>query len=241
MTAGYYKMRRGWMDSPDFGPVSKKAPLCERAAWIWLIEHAAWKPQKCRFGGAEIELQRGQLIASFRYLATAWGWDKERVRRFLKVRQQRDSMDRKSTTPGETAGSLITICNYEKYQGDPDRGETASETATRQLAPRTRDKEEEERTKKVRKKDSDYAFSGAIVRLTWRDFATWLEAYKAIPDLRAALQKRDDWLATLPASDRRRKDWFLPTSNWLEKETKRHLAEQAQAQGSDAYDPDVIH
>ena len=143
MTGGYYKMHRGWMDSPDFGPVSKKTPLCERAAWIWLIEHAAWKPQNFRFGGAEIELQRGQLIASFRYLATAWGWDKERVRRFLKVRQQRDSIDRKSTTPGETAGSLITICNYERYQGEPDPGETSSETATSQLVPQTRAKEED--------------------------------------------------------------------------------------------------
>ncbi len=239
MTGGYYKMYRGWMDSSDFKRVSEKAPLCERAAWIWLIERAAWKPRKCQVGGTEIQLQRSQLIASFRYLARAWGWDKERVRRFLKVRRERDDIRRENTTPGETGGSLITICNYEKYQSDPDLGETADETETRQLEPRTRDKEEEERTKKVRKKDSDYAFSGAIVRLTWRDFANWQGAYKAVPDLRAALQKRDDWLATLPASDRRRKDWFLPTSNWLAKENKQHLAEQAQ--GSDAYDPDVIH
>ena len=89
MTGGYFKMRRGWMDSRDFKPVSNKAPLCERAAWIWLIEHAAWKPQKWRVGGATIQLQRGQLIASLRYLGKAWGWSKSRVQRFLKVGQRK--------------------------------------------------------------------------------------------------------------------------------------------------------
>ncbi len=81
---------------------------------------------------------------------------------------------------------------------------------------------------------NDYAFSGAIVRLTWQNFSAWQEAYKAIPDLRAALQQRDDWLAKLPESDRRRKDWFVPTSNWLANQNKRARVEPD-------YDPDVIH
>lgn len=86
---------------------------------------------------------------------------------------------------------------------------------------------------------NDYAFSGAIIRLTWRDFAKWQEAYKAIPDLRAALQQRDDWLATLPESDRRQKNWLVPTSNWLAKENQKQVGQQASAEL--AYDPDVIH
>ena len=86
---------------------------------------------------------------------------------------------------------------------------------------------------------NDYAFSGGIIHLTWRDFATWQEAYKAIPDLRAALQQRDDWLTTLPESDRRRKNWLVPTSNWLAKENQKQAGQQAQ--GEPTYDPDVIH
>ncbi len=81
---------------------------------------------------------------------------------------------------------------------------------------------------------NDYAFSGAIVRLTWQNFSAWQEAYKAIPDLRAALQQRDDWLAKLPSSDRRQKDWFVPISNWLANQNKRARVEPD-------YDPDVIH
>ncbi len=81
---------------------------------------------------------------------------------------------------------------------------------------------------------NDYAFSGVVLHLTWQNFSAWQEAYKAIPDLRAALQQRDDWLAKLPESDRRRKDWFVPTSNWLANQNK-------QARVEPAYDPDVIH
>jgi hypothetical protein len=87
--------------------------------------------------------------------------------------------------------------------------------------------------------NNDYAFSGAIIRLTWRDFSAWQEAYKAIPDLRAALQQRDDWLATLPESDQRRKNWLVPTSNWLAKENQKQAASRVQSEP--AYDPDVIH
>jgi hypothetical protein len=81
---------------------------------------------------------------------------------------------------------------------------------------------------------NEYAFSGVVLHLTWQNFSAWQEAYKAIPDLRAALQQRDDWLAKLPESDRRRKDWFVPTSNWLANQNKQVRVEPA-------YDPDVIH
>ena len=85
--------------------------------------------------------------------------------------------------------------------------------------------------------NNDYAFSGVVLRLTWQDFSAWQESYKAIPDLRAALQQRDDWLASLPPDDKRRTDWFVPTSNWLAKESGKHVA----ARSEPAHDSDVIH
>jgi hypothetical protein len=84
------------------------------------------------------------------------------------------------------------------------------------------------------------AFAGTVIRLTWQDFAKWSEAYHAIPDIRAKLQKRDDWLATLPNKDRRRKDWFLPTSNWLAMENEK-AAQNRASRPADDFDSDVIH
>ena len=88
------------------------------------------------------------------------------------------------------------------------------------------------------KKNGDYAFDGVVIRLNWRDFTRWAEAYQAIPDLRALLQSRDDWLASIPEDERR--NWFISTSNYLAKQNTRALAERAASQ-DDEYDPDFIN
>lgn len=86
----------------------------------------------------------------------------------------------------------------------------------------------------------DYAFAGNVIRLTWRDYTKWSEAYRAIPDLRGALQSRDDWLAT--QDEGKRRNWFISTSNWLVKRNEQALAEQASDDDrGHHFDPDVIH
>jgi uncharacterized protein YdaU (DUF1376 family) len=60
-----------------------------------------------------------------------------------------------------------------------------------------------------------YAFDGKVVKLSAKDFATWKRSFKNL-DLDAMLQNRDDWLST-QADEATRKNWFIPTSNWLAK------------------------
>ena len=90
----------------------------------------------------------------------------------------------------------------------------------------------------TKSKNDDYAFDGKVIRLNERDFSKWDEAFQAIPDLRASLQNRDDWLANQPESDRR--SWYISTSNWLAKQNTRALAERT-ASLDDEYDPDFIN
>ncbi len=85
---------------------------------------------------------------------------------------------------------------------------------------------------------SDLAFAGKVIRLTWRDFARWTEAFRQI-DLRSELTSRDDWLATLPLDDRRRKDWFMASSNWLVRRNTEAMRYRRDL--DDGYDPNVIH
>ena len=87
-------------------------------------------------------------------------------------------------------------------------------------------------------KNDNYAFAGRVIKLNWQDFTKWSEAFRAIPDLRALLQNRDDWLATRP--ERERRSWFISTSNWLAKKNTDALAEQV-ADQDDEYDPDFIN
>ncbi len=87
-------------------------------------------------------------------------------------------------------------------------------------------------------KNDDYAFDGTVIRLNWRDYSRWADAYRAIPDIRALLQSRDDWLATRPEGEQR--NWFVSTSNYLAKQNAGALAEQIGGQ-DDEYDADFIN
>ena len=77
--------------------------------------------KKYRYGKV-VESKRGQVFASYRFLAERWGWDKNRVSRFLKTLRD-DEMIKvvKSGTQGGTVnGTVITIENYSKYQDRQD-------------------------------------------------------------------------------------------------------------------------
>ena len=131
--SGTICVARALWDDPDF----PKETFSEREAWMWLIAEASWKPRRWRIGNAVYDLQRGQLGASMRYLADTWGWSKSRVHRFLDRLKDRDMIG----TASGTAVTLITICNYDKYQfsaggsgtgGDEEAGQQRDSSGTKQ-------------------------------------------------------------------------------------------------------------
>lgn len=106
--SGYYLMHRGWMENPVF----RNEAFSRRDAFVWLIENAAYSVTRAPTPRGTVELHRGQLCASLRYLAKAWRWDEAKVRRFLQSLQKEKIIDA-STDAGQT---VVTICNYDKYQ-----------------------------------------------------------------------------------------------------------------------------
>lgn len=89
-------------------------PFNRRDAWQWLISNASFAPVQIYIAGKLIILQRGQLTHSQRFLAKAWGWDKEKVRRFTTILKSEAMIE----AVNEAGQMIITICNYDKYQ-DP--------------------------------------------------------------------------------------------------------------------------
>ncbi len=87
-------------------------PLTEREAFLWLVAEAAWKARRVRSGAAAVELSRGQLCHSVRFMAEAWRWSKSRVDRFLSKLERWDTIVR----IGGTAVSVITVCGYDEIQ-----------------------------------------------------------------------------------------------------------------------------
>jgi hypothetical protein len=87
-------------------------PFSRREAWLWLVSEAAWKPHRRRVAGRAFNLERGQVVASNRFIAGKWRWTEARVRRFLSGLKTEGMVDAK-TDAGVT---VLTIRNYDAYQ-----------------------------------------------------------------------------------------------------------------------------
>jgi hypothetical protein len=96
----FYRMQRGWMEKGIF----EREPFDRRSAWMWLIEHAAFAPHN--------GIERGQIRASYRFLAMAWRWSEPKVRRWIAAAEKAEMI----RCVADAGKSLITICNYGKYQ-----------------------------------------------------------------------------------------------------------------------------
>ncbi len=215
--SGYVKLHRTLLNHPAFRNVQ------EAMCFAWWIMLARWRPETERIDGHIVHLDRGDLPMSKRFLAMKFGWSESKAHRFIQRMIRENMVIKKRTTPRTsnraTPTTVLTICNYDKYQSSieafeppceppsgpgPDQDRTTTGPTTNKL--------------KKSKNSNDYAFSGKVVRLIQRDFDQWRESYPGIVDLRGWLQNRDDYLATRPEPEQR--DWFHSTSRQLQKENE---------------------
>jgi hypothetical protein len=116
-----------------------KRPWSPFEVWIWMLCEAARMDRQRVIQGRPIMLARGQLAVSLRYLAREADWSVKAVRRFLE-RLRKNGMISLAVTPGSqmsldfaardvsdvcpkrgTGVSVLTICNYDKYQHAPTK------------------------------------------------------------------------------------------------------------------------
>jgi hypothetical protein len=110
----------------------------EALAFAWMVIRAAWRPTRINYKDRTITLQRGQLAVSTRDMATAIDRDKAWITRFWN-RAKNEAM---IETRAETGVTVITICNYDQFQGERDRGETPAETQPETRVRQGRDTEQ---------------------------------------------------------------------------------------------------
>lgn len=196
---GLYTISRAVFDHPAF----KQEPFTEREAWVWLIGEAQWKNNRKRINGQIVELERGQLSHSIRFLSIRWDWSISRVNRFLKRLKTETMIE----TENETGQNVITICNYETYQDFNKYRETVSETVFETRPEHDRHKEEHQITpdNKIYIKD-DYFFVGKVGKISQQQADAWKGAFPHI-DLRAELEKADAYYSLNPQLAQNR--WFL--------------------------------
>lgn len=115
--AGYIRLYRGTMEHEAFS----REPYTQREAWLWLLEHAAWRAGAQPAGRVSVRVLRGQLAAPVRYLSKAWQWPTGNVVRFLE-HLERHEMIRSAVDPASRV-TVVTVTNYDAYQGDDGDGE----------------------------------------------------------------------------------------------------------------------
>lgn len=92
--------------------------------WVYLLYKASYEDNKTLVGHRVIEVKRGQLVVSLSDLAERFEVTKPTVIKFLDLLEQEGmiirGVDRKIT--------IITICNYDSYQGLKEQQVTDSYT-----------------------------------------------------------------------------------------------------------------
>lgn len=138
MNVGYYKV---WRKATE-GKLWNAKPYNQWHAFEYLIARAAWRNHDVWYQAVAIQLKRGQLATTERQLAKDWGWGRTKVRSFLKSLEN-SAMIQTEVKPRH---SVITITNYETYQGDgenPNQSQATDRTGTEPEPNRSRATREE--------------------------------------------------------------------------------------------------
>ena len=85
--------------------------------WLDLLFLAAWEDKQVLHDSHLFVLRRGQIIASISFLSERWGKSYPTIIKFLRLLEEED-MIKRSTLYRQT--SILTICNYDKYQCGDD-------------------------------------------------------------------------------------------------------------------------
>lgn len=138
MAIGYIKLYRQLQDCWIWIDEEEPERFTRGQAWIDLLLFANHKDKKIRFNNGFKIIKRGQYLTSKRKLAERWRWNRRTVDKFLSLLE----LDEMITTECTTTHTLITIVNYEVYQGDgaqsapPSAPQSAPQYAP-QYAPRS--------------------------------------------------------------------------------------------------------
>lgn len=148
MDKGWIKLHRKIQDSWLW---EEKEPYDKRSAWVDLLLSVNHADKKLLFNGEVITVERGQLLTSIRSLSGRWQWSINKVYRFLKLLEGDGMLLRDS----DSSRTLLTVVNYEIYQGagytdDNSSGntrDTAAETGSETKQEEKKEKKEEGKKK----------------------------------------------------------------------------------------------
>lgn len=182
--SGFVKLHRKVRDNALLG-----ANHDARHLFFDLLELAAWKDTVQDWRGQPVQIERGQIMVSTRRLSEESGFGHQQVRTLLKYLATHDIV--KINTLPNQGPTIITICNYSKYQDCQHTPNTPANT------PLTHSQHTKEEVKKYNNnltlslEDSQSAIETPSDQLVGC-VSKWMNAYHENERDRAARQ----WIAT---------------------------------------------
>lgn len=110
MGKGWIKLHRQSVDHPIY----KQKPFDRWHAWEDILLSVCHEHQEFYSKGELVKLEPGQMVTSYSKLAERWGWSVGKVRRFLSTLTGTGM----STLTGTPSGTVLTVENWVKFQGD---------------------------------------------------------------------------------------------------------------------------
>jgi hypothetical protein len=135
--------------------------------WMDLVMLAAWEPHTVTIKGQLYTLERGDLVAAVRFLASRWRWGLGKTASFLARLQADEMLVKKRNGSGNGSPSVFHVVNYDTYQSNDVEERNGSRNAGGTVAERLRNE-----TKKGKKGNKEASPSTP----SWTDYLQTLDA-----------------------------------------------------------------
>ena len=144
MMAGYIKLYKQIIENP----VWSDKPFARGQAWIDLLLMANFADGEMFSKGTLIEVKRGQVFRTIKYLSERWGWSTKKTKKFLLYLEK----SRMIALKGLPQGTLITIEKYSDFQSEGLPRDTSEDLTGYQ--PGTNQEPQNKKNKKNKKNNN---------------------------------------------------------------------------------------
>jgi DNA-binding transcriptional regulator YhcF (GntR family) len=217
MADGYcLAYRKSWSH-----PVFKD--LREAAIWNFLYQNAFWQDGIRQFNGHTFELKRGQIVVSVSFLAKGFGMTDKGVRVVIQKLEKQGMLGKQRASKG----TIITICNYNKYQSN-EKTEGEQEGDVRAIKGQSKGNNKKQPNKLNKHNEVIKSVKGSRLPNDWiatDDYINFAlsEGYTIDTANREAEKFKDYWIAST-AKTAVKKDWLATWRNWIRNNKDKNYA-----------------
>ena len=190
-------------------------PVAKGQAWVDMLLWASHKDREAPAIEGFVEIKEGEFIRTLRQMGDAWGWSKNKVKRFLEVLEKGDMIELQNGT----RTTHVSICKYRTYRelvlkGGTKKGQSRDKVGTKKGHNNKLEviKEIKSNIMSAKVKPNADRVHSYFISIDETLITTWKEAYPNV-DIQTQLAKAKAWLISNPS--KAKKDFAKFINNWL--------------------------